>query len=104
MTPMMTLKTEIANAGNCRGLRDALNRYEQMLAISADDMGEPTLPPVAEAVDLTALPTWGPAPANTAGVYSWDDEGLLYADAPPPELYLGHDGDWCARGGPWSCD
>jgi len=105
MDAVKTLTAALSASDSVRLLADALNAYVQSRELSRDEMGEATIPPLWEAVDLTSLPTWGPSPESLRdGFFSWDPQEVLWAGGNPPGLYQDHEGSWSARGGPWSCE
>lgn len=89
MTPTAQRKyvRAVTEATDLFALCDALNAAERETAEwRASPEFDPCLTPCAleEAFDLdfAGLPTWGPAPPDTSGVWSYDEEdrALLYDD------------------------
>lgn len=92
---MNTIAQAIASSQNLNALASALN------AFIGDDSAT-----LEELVDMTSLPTFSvDAPADTAGIYSYDDSHLLVQSAGegfeiiPREIkYLIYQGNYCAQG------
>jgi len=63
---------------NLPALRDVLNDLESAIAEHNQDCG--TLRRLDEIIDVTSLPVYGQEPADTTGIYSWDDRTYLVAN------------------------
>ena len=69
---MLTNKTMIQRSNTLEQLRDNL----QMIELIRDDCAENNTP--LDEVDYTDLPTFGgDEPADTSGVWSWNEQSLL---------------------------
>ena len=61
---MKNIKTQIENATSLQQVLELLNGYSGDTSLS-------------DAVDLSGLPTFGPAPSDTTEVFSWNDSHCL---------------------------
>lgn len=69
------LPSEIAECDDLSSLRLVLETDRILRANAAAD--DPYTPRQDEAIDMGSLPTWGEMPADTAGVWSYDETSLL---------------------------
>jgi hypothetical protein len=71
-------QARVNRARNLDELLQILREIEQELLNTGEDLSVRL--DVCDLVDVTSLPTFGPAPAATLGVWSWDETRRLVGD------------------------
>jgi hypothetical protein len=81
-----TLALAVMTAPSLDALKDALEGLQEALQEVYEETGDWNARDLSEVVDLTSLPTWGEEPDSTDGVFSYDNERLLYIEG--SNIYL----------------